>query len=126
VRISRSGFMRIAAGRLRKQLKEPHPECHLPEEMLQNEIGRAEERATAFEFMREYTAELEVYLLGKADLEFAEPLPEERDDCILLRVSPVRTAMSPRADGPTFSVARYAFWPTNVRLAAHRVRSLRR
>jgi len=76
----RVGAYQRKAERLRKQLKEPDPDCPLPEEMLQNEIERAEDRAEGFEFLREHTVELEVYLLGKADLQFAEFLPEEEED----------------------------------------------
>jgi hypothetical protein len=60
---------------LQKDLKDP--ECQLPEHILEYEVERARERAAVLAFMREHIVELEVYLLGKTDLEFAELVPEE-------------------------------------------------
>jgi hypothetical protein len=65
------------AEKFTKQLREPSATYRIPDEVLKSEISSAEDRAELFAFMRDHITEVEVYLLCKSDLEFAELLPEE-------------------------------------------------
>jgi len=70
---------RERAEELRRQIKAPDPECPVPPEIVEDTAERAEERAEEFEFMREHVVELEVYVLGKTDLEFVEFVHKDVD-----------------------------------------------
>jgi hypothetical protein len=65
--------------RMSKQLKNPHAddESSYPQQMLENEMTRAERQVELLTFIRDYVVPDEVYRLGEFDLRFADLLPEE-------------------------------------------------
>ena len=68
--------------RAMKELAEPDQTSRVrwPDEYYHREIEKGEERVRVLRFMRDHVVTSEVYLLGEADLEFAEILPRDEED----------------------------------------------